>query len=152
MPAGGAPRLGTTIVRALRLRCAACGRGRVFRLGIRRAETCHACGWRFERGAGHWVGGAETHMFASYGASVLLAMPFLLFARPGPRGMLLLLAGHVALSLLFYRLSRSLFLAIDYYLDPTPPSPGGGRDPEPETEILYPPTPPPRRKSRETVA
>jgi hypothetical protein len=64
-------------------------------------------------------------MFASYGLSVLLSVPFLVLFEPTPLLYAAVLAGHVALSLTVFRYSRALFLALDYYLDPAvPPGPG----------------------------
>jgi uncharacterized protein (DUF983 family) len=144
----GAPRLGRTIGRIVRLVCPACGRGRIFRLGLRRARSCSACGWRFERSEGHWMGGAETHMFLSYGASVAVALPLLLFL-PLTRPLLsMLLVGHALLSLALYRWSRAAFLGIDYWIDPPRRGPGDGPGPG-DADLLHCPPDPPASRRRE---
>jgi len=113
------PSLPTTLRRALRLACPACGRGRVFARPFLRAETCGHCHWRFERGDGHWVGGAEVHMFASYLLSVFVCIPALILMGRTPLAMGLVMAGHVAVSLAVFHFSRAVFLGMDYWFDPT---------------------------------
>jgi len=114
----GARSLRVTLARAFRLRCAACGVGRVFRRRFLRAERCSHCGWRFERGVGHWVGGSELHMFASFGLSSLLILPLLLLLGFTPAAMGAAIAASALLSLAGMRYSRSLFLALDFHIDP----------------------------------
>jgi uncharacterized protein (DUF983 family) len=109
------------LTRVARLRCPACGHGRLFRRLFVRKDLCGHCGWEFERGAGHWVGGSEVHMFASYGLSVILFVPVLVLVTPTPALLGAVIAGHVVLSLLLFRWSRALFLGIDYFIDPARP-------------------------------
>jgi uncharacterized protein (DUF983 family) len=136
-----APTLATTLARVARLACPACGKGPVFARFFVRAECCERCRWRFERGDGHWVGGSEVHMFASYLLSVLVCFPVLLVAGPTPLAMVLVIAGHVAVSLAVFRWSRSLFLGLDYYFDPAAPPREDDRD-EGERSPASPRTPP----------
>jgi len=110
--------------RVIRLRCPACGKGHLFRRYFVRKDLCGHCGWEFERGHGHWVGGSEVHMFASYGLSIFLFLPVLLFADPTPALLTTVIVGHLALSLLLHRYSRALFLAVDYLVDPADPPQG----------------------------
>jgi hypothetical protein len=72
-------------------------------------------------------------MFASFGFSVILCVPFLVLFDPTPALYAGVLLGHAALSLAIFRYSRALFLAVDFYLDPGPPARGGDdlRDPAP---------------------
>jgi uncharacterized protein (DUF983 family) len=120
-----APPLLALLGRVARLACPACGRGRLFRRYFLRAERCAACRWRFERGEGHWVGGSEVHMFVSYGLSVLACVPFLMILDPTPFLYGAVLGGHVLVSLVVFRYSRAIFLALDLYLDPEAPAAGG---------------------------
>jgi uncharacterized protein (DUF983 family) len=111
----------------LRLACPACGRGRLFRRYFVRAERCSKCGHEYERENGYWVGGAEVHMFFSYGLSVLICVPILIVFGSSTAIQCALIAGHVILSLLLFRYARAVFLAIDYRLDPVrPPADGDG--------------------------
>ena len=137
--------------RVRRLACPACGKGRLYRRFFVRKDICGHCGWKFERGEGHWVGGSEVHMFATYGISTMLAVPAFIFLRPTPLLVCAVIAGHIILSVLLFRYSRATFLCFDYMLDPevphnpddgfddgiaellrTPP-PGGGANREPRT-------------------
>ncbi|HEX5136083.1 MAG TPA: hypothetical protein VFY93_03865 [Planctomycetota bacterium] len=116
------PRL---LYRVLRISCPACGRGRIFRRFFLRAERCAGCGRPFEREEGYWVGGSEVHMFASFGLSVILCVPFLVLFPPTPLLYAGVLLGHVAVSVAIFRYSRALFLAVDFYLDPGAPAVNG---------------------------
>lgn len=128
--------------RALRLACPACGKGRLFRRHFLRKRLCGHCGWQFDRELGHWVGGAELHMFVSYGLSVVLFVPVLLLVPATPLMMTGVIAGHVVVSLLLFRWSRAFFLAFDYLLDPTPP--GSDDDDSGGVPDLLEPLPPTR--------
>ena len=108
--------------RVLKLRCPRCGQGKLFRSFFLRAEQCEHCEWRYEREEGYWVGGSEVHMFASYGLSVVIFMPLLIVLGPTPTVQACAILGHIACSLLMFRYSRSIFIGIDYFLDPGPPA------------------------------
>ena len=123
------PTTSHTLRRILRLRCPRCGRGELFRSFFLRAERCGNCAWVFEREQGYWVGGAEVHMFASYGLSVVLFIPLLFVFGPTPLVQVSVIVGHVACSLLLFRYSRAIFVGVDYHLDPGAPESddqGGG--------------------------
>ena len=129
MPAALALR--TLLRRAWRLRCPACGEGPVFARGFRRAEECRACGRRLDRDEGHWLGGAEVLIAVSWGVGCLVLVPIALL-RDLPDGSVHLLgAAHLAFSVAIYRVSRAVFLALDYAVDPSedgPPRPPGDDD------------------------
>jgi uncharacterized protein (DUF983 family) len=134
--------LRTVFARALRLRCPLCGRGPLFRRYFLRVERCASCRWKFERGEGHWVGGSEVHMFASYLLSVFVCLPFLLFAARTPWRMPLLVGLHVAVSVVGFRFARAIFLALDVYFDPVRPAPPDDDDDDRREERVRPPRPP----------
>jgi uncharacterized protein (DUF983 family) len=137
--------LPTLLLRVLRLKCPACGRGRLFRRYFVRAESCAGCHRRFEREEGYWVGGSEVHMFASFGLSVLLCVPFVVLLEPTPGLYAAVILGHVVLSLLVFRYSRAIFLAVDYWLDPAMPA-SGGDDPGDAAAAPVRPLPAPERR------
>ena len=110
--------------RVLKLRCPRCGQGKLFQSFFLRAERCDHCEWRYEREDGFWVGGSEVHMFASYGLSVVIFIPLLIVLGPTPLVQAIAILGHIACSLLLFRYSRSVFIGIDYFLDPAPPESG----------------------------
>jgi uncharacterized protein (DUF983 family) len=121
-------------------RCPACGRGRVFAHGVETEAACGVCGWRFERCPGHWVGGNEINVLATFPAGIAAYAVAVLAFGAGALALGLATAATVAFSLAFYRSSRGLYFALDYLIDPSadpapPPSAehddddddGGGR-------------------------
>ena len=106
--------------RVVGLRCPACGGDHLYRRYFVRAERCSRCGWIHERGEGHWVGGSEVHMLASYLFSVVLFGPLVVLSGFSMAGCAAAVAGNIAFSLLFYRYSRAIFLVADYCIDPDP--------------------------------
>jgi len=106
------------LLRALRGTCPACGLGRVFHTGFVSEKRCDACGWWFERGPGHWVGGSEVNMLLTYWAACITFIT--LNVVVGFSWVSLVLAGAftIGFSLLIYRVSRCLFFALDYLIDP----------------------------------
>ncbi len=108
----------TALARVVKLRCPACGKGRLFRRYFHRAEECGHCDWRFERGCGHWVGGSEVHMLASFGLSVIVFGPVVALGGFSQGAIFVAMVGHAVLSLALYRYSRAAFLCMDHYFDP----------------------------------
>lgn len=89
-------------------------------------ERCPACGLRFEKEPGYFVGA----IYLNYGATVMTAMGgyFLLDAWLGlDIGLQLLLWGVfvVGFPLWFFRYSKSLWLSLDHLVDPVDPRPDG---------------------------
>jgi uncharacterized protein (DUF983 family) len=113
------PTLGTMLSRAFRLRCPACGEGRLFRKWIQMHPHCQHCGFRFERGPGYWLGS----IYVNYGltALVVTAGYFALFFSElmTPNQILILLTAFCVLfPLWFFRYARAIWVAVDLYLDP----------------------------------
>jgi uncharacterized protein (DUF983 family) len=83
------------------------------------AVACRLCGLRFERAQGYFVGA----IYLNYGVTAVLALAgfFLLWWRTD-----LPMAAHLALwggfavvfPLWFFRYSRSLWLALEYFVNP----------------------------------
>jgi uncharacterized protein (DUF983 family) len=140
------------LARGFAARCPACGRGRIFRGWIETEVACRRCGRLFERCPGHWIGGAEIDLVASFAFGVAAFVPAALFLGLGPPAAIVATAATGVFSLAFYRPSRGLFIAIDYLLDPAPdvaPEPfgdgdGGGdcRDARRDRPTPRPPAPP----------
>ncbi len=113
------PRSVETLGRGLRLRCPRCGHAPIFRGWFQLAPSCGGCGLRFEREPGYFVGA----IYLNYAATVLIAIPgyFVLDQAAGlSLGQQLLLWGAfcVVFPLWFFRYSKSLWLALDYFFDP----------------------------------
>jgi uncharacterized protein (DUF983 family) len=107
--------------RALRLRCPRCGRAPLFRGWFTMNLLCAVCDLTFERAQGYWVGA----IYVNYGVTVTIAVAggFLLWTRAGldPVGQLVLwIPFVVAFPLWFFRYSRSLWLGLEYGLNPEP--------------------------------
>ena len=105
--------------RALRLRCPRCGRAPLFRGWFTMNLVCAVCDLTFERAQGYWVGA----IYVNYSVTVTIAVSggFLLWVRAGvdPVGQLALwIPFVVAFPLWFFRYSRSLWLGLEYGLNP----------------------------------
>ena len=128
------PHLSVLLGHAWRLRCPACGVGPVFARGFRRAEDCSACGRRLDLDEGHWLGGAEVLMAASWGFGMFVLCPIVFFADLPDGAVHGLGAAHLGLSVALFRTSRAVFLALDYAVDPSddrPQGPPGADDADP---------------------
>src|SRR5262245_38355794 len=113
MPVSGES-VGRVLLRGLRLRCPACGVGRLFERGVHGASRCSACGWRLERCAGHWVGGNEINLLVAFSAGVAVYVASAFAFGLGSVSVTIATATTGVSSLAFYRASRGLFFAIDY--------------------------------------
>ncbi len=109
-------------LRALRLRCPACGGGPLFHSWLRMVDRCPRCGLRTERGEQGYVVGA--YMFNIMAAELIWAALFLgvVWARwPSPPWELLTWGGGalmLALPFLCYPFSKTVFLAFDLLFRP----------------------------------
>jgi uncharacterized protein (DUF983 family) len=105
--------------RALALRCPRCGRAPLFRGWFTMNVVCAVCDLRFERAQGYWVGA----IYVNYAATVLIAVGagFLLWARFGldpVRQLAVWVPFVIVFPLWFFRYSRSLWLGLEYALNP----------------------------------
>lgn len=113
-----APDRRTVILRGLRCLCPACGKGRVFVRGFTSAESCPSCGFRLERGPGHWIGGSEINLIVTYPVCVaLFVVPAFL---TGGSWAMAAAGGLVAcvMAVAIHRPARGLFFALDYLIEP----------------------------------
>ena len=89
-------------------------------------ERCEACGLKYQRDPGYFLGA----IYFNYGLTALLiaiAYPLLVFVAefPTQRVLLVCLAFCLLFPLWFFRYSRSLWIGMDQYFDPSqddPPS------------------------------
>jgi len=105
--------------RGIRLLCPRCGRAPLFLGLFTMLPACAVCDFRFEREQGYFVGA----IYLNYAATALLALSgyFALdaLARPSVGQQVALWGAFcVVFPLWWFRYSKSLWLAIDYVLDP----------------------------------
>src|SRR5438045_9146589 len=109
----GTPRARRVAGRALRLRCPRCGRSPLYAGWFRMHERCAACGLRYEREQGYFVGA----IYINYAVTIVVAAGSVL-AADALLGLTLAqqLAVGTALAALipvaFFRYARSLCLSL----------------------------------------
>ena len=107
--------------RALRLRCPACGQGRLFRSWFSMLDPCTACGRKFDRAPGYLLGS----IYFNYGvtAGLVVVVYFGLYLSRTMTGQQLLVAlalFSLLFPLWFFRYARALWIAFDERFDPWP--------------------------------
>ncbi|MBI4247486.1 MAG: DUF983 domain-containing protein [Candidatus Rokubacteria bacterium] len=105
--------------RALALRCPRCGETGLFETWFRMERECRVCGLRFERAQGYWVGA----IYINYGVSsgIAVAGYFALWAGAGlstGAQLAIWVPFLVVFPLWFFRWSRSLWLALEFLVNP----------------------------------
>jgi uncharacterized protein (DUF983 family) len=113
------PPLRTQLWRAVRLSCPVCGQGRLFRHWFTMHPRCRACGFRYERGPGYWLGS----IYVNYGLTALIVTAGylgLFFSEAiEPTALLWICVGFCFLfPLWFFRYARAVWAAADLYFDP----------------------------------
>ena len=122
MEQGLAGRAVTYAWRALRRRCPNCGGGDLWTGWLRMRPACPACGLHLERNEQGYIVGA--YMFNIIAAELVFGAIFvavLLATWPDPPWTVLQVGGGalmVAMPLLFYPYSKTLFLAFDLLFRP----------------------------------
>jgi uncharacterized protein (DUF983 family) len=150
----GRPSATRVLFRGLACRCPVCGTGGLFVRGVESVRLCAACGWRFERCVGHWIGGNEINVVVTFSAGVVTWLACLPFLGLGAASVVVATVVTAIVGVAFYRPSRGLFFALDYLLDPSPDPASGGasgrgpgsgppRDPSPPTPAPAPAEPAP---------
>jgi uncharacterized protein (DUF983 family) len=105
--------------RALGLRCPRCGRAPLFRGWFTMNVVCAVCDLRFERAQGYWVGAIYVNYTVTVGIAVAGCFLLWALADVDPVGQLILWVPFVvAFPLWFFRYSRSLWLGLEYGLNP----------------------------------
>jgi len=117
-PKAARPRFFATFGAAFRLRCPRCGAGEMFDGLFHMRAECPFCRLKFEREQGFFVGA----IYVNYAMTVLIAMPgyFVLDGYGATLTQQFLVWGGfvVVFPLLFFRHSRSLWLAAAQLFDP----------------------------------
>jgi uncharacterized protein (DUF983 family) len=127
-PPSGAPgrrrRVRRALTRALGLRCPRCGVGRLFETFLKMHEICPTCALRFEREHGFFVGAIYVNYALTIAVALGSAFALEIFT-PIPLGWRVGVAAAAAgvFPLFFYRYSKSLWLALDWFVNPDAPPP-----------------------------
>jgi uncharacterized protein (DUF983 family) len=114
------PSVPTAIRRALALRCPRCGHGKVFDGWFSMRETCDACGLKYEREQGYFVGAIYLNYAVTAVVCLGAAWPIATWLHLSPWGEVGVASSFIALvPLVFFRYSKSLWLGIDYFVTAT---------------------------------
>ena len=107
------------MMRGARLRCPACGLGKLYRSFFQMRDACEYCGLIFVREQGYFVGAIYLNVVATEFLifSAYVALTFLL-RIPDLVTYSILFSLAFVLPLFFNRHARSLWLSLDYVLDP----------------------------------
>ena len=113
--------LGTLLQRGLRLRCPACGDGRIFHTWLTMNDPCQRCGRKFDREPGYLLGS----IYFNYGvtATLVVIVYFALYLSgmmSNNQRLLTLVGFSLLFPLWFFRYARSLWIAFDEHFDPWP--------------------------------
>jgi uncharacterized protein (DUF983 family) len=114
--------VGTRLRWGLVRRCPRCGHGGLFERWFRLKERCPACGLRFERESGFFVGA----LFVNLAVTEVLGFSWIagafLLSLPHPRATPVLLAGVVVIAtvfpVFFYPFSKTIWAAIHLAMEP----------------------------------
>lgn len=106
-------------LRGLTLRCPDCGLGPLYRAAFRMNTQCRYCGLIYEREQGYFIGAIYINVIGT--ESLLLGTLLIYGLITGTINQTILTVLFflaIALPLLFYHHSRSLWLCIDYIINP----------------------------------
>ncbi|HLH72182.1 MAG TPA: DUF983 domain-containing protein [Chloroflexota bacterium] len=107
--------------RALGLRCPNCGGGPLFVSWFKLAERCPSCGLWLERDEGYYLGAMAINLIVGESIPIIAILIAWLLTQPTPPWQLMEYGGMVAaiaLPLLFFPHSRTLWLALDLTFRP----------------------------------
>jgi uncharacterized protein (DUF983 family) len=122
----GRPNFSKVLLNALYCRCPNCRQGRVFRGWPNRVlPRCPQCGLSYFRESGYYLGGMIiTYIMTAF---IVLAVYLVSLALPGARTLSENFAFAfwacfaISLTLLLMRPAYSLWLSLDFWIDPWPP-------------------------------
>jgi uncharacterized protein (DUF983 family) len=104
--------------RALLLRCPYCGKGHLFRHGYTMNDHCSNCGWMFEREEGYWTGAIAVNLVVAEMLAAAAAIPLAIVQASPLLVMSIGIPLVIALPFLFYRHSKSFWMALDFLIHP----------------------------------
>ena len=118
LPPHGWPRLRTLLSRAIRRRCPNCGSKGIFANWFSLKEQCPTCGTVFVREEGYFLGAYAVNLIVAefIGLGVVLVIIFNLDLSLLEQEVIAVTAA-VALPILFFPFARTLWMALDLYVD-----------------------------------
>ena len=113
------------LIRGLRLKCPACGLGRLYQSFFRMRDECPCCGLVFAREQGYFIGAIYLNVIATESLIFAAYLGLILARRINDQSTYtILFALALLLPVLFHRHARSLWLSLDHLLDPPHSRPG----------------------------
>src|SRR5215210_3447792 len=107
------------LLRGLRLRCPACGEGRLYRSLFKMNPSCSFCDLVFQREQGYFIGAIYVNVIATESLIFFAYLASLIVLPAADTSVYtVLFAMALVLPILFYRHARSLWLSFDYFIDP----------------------------------
>jgi uncharacterized protein (DUF983 family) len=109
------------VLRALRLRCPNCGRGRLLASWFKLRHRCPVCAVWLEREEGYFLGAMALNLIIAEFIPVIAAVVVLLKTWPDPPWLLLQIGVPLGMGLLpiaLFPFSRGLWLALDWTFRP----------------------------------
>ena len=109
------PAAAQVLSRGIRLRCPRCGQSALYTGWFRMAEACAACGLRYEREAGYFIGA----IYVNYAVTVAVAAGAVLgldwtIGLTLTQQLVLGITLAALVPVVFFRYARSLWLSVDY--------------------------------------
>jgi uncharacterized protein (DUF983 family) len=108
-------------LRGLRLRCPVCGKGKIFSGFFKTYERCPNCHFRYEREEGYYTGAVAINLILTEFVLAAVALPVAASQAVSLPVMIALgVTLPILLPLLFYRLTKSLWMSLDHFIHPVP--------------------------------
>ena len=119
LPPKGWPRLRTLVSRAIKRRCPNCGGKGIFANWFSLKDTCPTCGAVFVREEGYFLGAYAINLIVAefIGLGLVLVILFNVDLSLWEQEVIAVGAA-VALPVLFFPFARTLWMALDLYVDP----------------------------------
>ncbi|VAX39338.1 hypothetical protein MNBD_PLANCTO02-1693 [hydrothermal vent metagenome] len=112
--------IGTLFKRGLFLRCPVCGKGKLFRKWFSMYTHCSNCRLKYERDPGYFLGSTYINYAVTAVSVTVFYFVFHFGLEVSNKQLSWWLGGYCVLfPLLFFRLARSLWLAMDSFFDAT---------------------------------
>lgn len=120
LPASGWPRLHTLLKRAAQRRCPQCGAKHIFHHYLELKKRCPRCNYHFEREDGYFLGSYALNVFFVGLIPLLLLVVALVYTDYSWVTLeIIFIPMAVILPVLFFPYTRTFWMVIDLFVDPT---------------------------------